>query len=282
MDRIIWLNAIGCAILPAASWSAEPRISTGKKDADGFLVHEIECEFEKGKTQVRVLLSERIEKGARYPVVYVLPVEAQNESRYGDGLKEIKKLGLVDKHRAIFVAPTFSHLPWYADHPTDPAIRQESYILKVVVPFIEKEYPALAEAKGRLLLGFSKSGWGAWSLLLRRPDQFAKAVAWDAPLTQMKVGLYGSGPIFASEENFDSYRLTKLIETRGKELGDDNRLILLGVGNFKEQHEKMHALLLEKKIPHFYTDGPLRKHDWHSGWVAEGVAALLEKNGKER
>ena len=39
------------------------------------------------------------------------------------------------KHKAIFVAPTFSHLPWYADHPSDASIRQETYFLKVVVPF---------------------------------------------------------------------------------------------------------------------------------------------------
>ena len=44
----------------------------------------------------------------------------------------------------MFVAPTFSHLPWYADHPTKPEIRQETYFLKVVVPFIDKTYPVRA------------------------------------------------------------------------------------------------------------------------------------------
>ena len=37
----------------------------------------------------------------------------------------------------------------------------------------------------------------------------------------------------------------------------------------------MHALLDELKIPHEYRDGPLRKHDWHSGWVSEAVELLL-------
>jgi enterochelin esterase-like enzyme len=154
--------------------------------------------------------------------------------------------------------------------------------LKVVVPYIDKEYPALAEARGRLLLGFSKSGWGAWSLLLRHPDLFGMAAAWDAPLMLEKPDRYGMGEIFGSQENFEKYRITKLLDDRAAELGKERRLILLGVGNFRAQHEKMHSLLDMKKISHVYTDAPLRKHDWHSGWVAEAVAALLEKPAKER
>src|SRR5262249_48216670 len=154
-----------------------------RKDDDGFLNHTVECEFQKGPTEIKVLLPDRLEKDRKYPVVYVLPVEAGIESKFGNGLREVKKLDLHNKHGVIFVLPTFFHLPWYADHPSDPAIRQESYFLKVVVPFVEKLYPARPEAKGRLLLGFSKSGWGAFTLLLRNPDTFGRAAAWDAPLT---------------------------------------------------------------------------------------------------
>jgi hypothetical protein len=28
-------------------------------------------------------------------------------------------------------------------------------------------------------------------------------------------------------------------------------------------------------VSHEYRDGPARKHDWHSGWVAEAVGLLL-------
>jgi hypothetical protein len=168
----------------------------------------------------------RIEGDAVRTVIYVLPVEAGTESRYGDGLKEVQKLDLHNKLNAVFVAPTFSHLPWYADHPTKPEVRQESYFLKVVVPFIDKTYPVRAEADGRLLLGFSKSGWGAWSLLLRRPDLFGKAAAWDAPLMMDKPGKYGSGDIFGTEANFKGYRVGKLLEVKTDQLQKGKRLIL--------------------------------------------------------
>ncbi len=68
--------------------------------------------YQPGTTQIRVLAPERLEKDRNYPVVYVLPVEAGAASRYGDGLKEVNKLGLHNALGAVFVARSFSQLPW--------------------------------------------------------------------------------------------------------------------------------------------------------------------------
>jgi S-formylglutathione hydrolase FrmB len=255
-------------------------VSDAKTDASGFLVHEISSPYQAGNTSIRVLLPDERKTGQKFSVIYVLPVEAGAESRYGDGLAEVKKQELHNKQGVIFVAPTFSHLPWYADHPTKPEIRQETYLLKVVIPFIEKTYPAQADADHRLLLGFSKSGWGAWSLLLRHPDVFGKAAAWDAPLMMDKAGKYGSGDIFGTQENFAKYRIETLLRERSKELSKEKeRLILTGYGSFREEHVRAHDLMTELKISHAYKDGPQRKHDWHSGWVSEAVELLMQ-NGK--
>lgn len=241
-------------------------------DEQGVRVHSVRSEYQAGETLIRVLLPADLQPEEKLPVVYLLPVEANSEARYGDGLKEILQQKLHQQHRAIYVAPTFSHLPWYADHPTDRAIRQESYLLRVV-PWIEANYPARAEAAGRLLLGFSKSGWGAWSLLLRHPDTFCRAAAWDAPLMMTQSGLYGNGPIFGTNENFQRYQISELLASA--KLGEQPRLILTGSGNFRQHHQQMHARLQELRIPHIYRDGPPRKHDWHSGWVAETLELLL-------
>lgn len=254
-------------------------ITDGKVDSSGFLVHEVNSPYQSGKTGIRVLLPDERESNRKYPVVYVLPVESGSETRYGDGLAEIKKGDLHNKHAVIFVGPTFSQLPWYADHPAEPGIRQETYLLKVVIPFVEKTYPTQADAEHRLLLGFSKSGWGAWSLLLRHPDVFGKAAAWDAPMMMDQPGKYGSGEIFGTQENFAKYRIETLLRAKAKELGTGERLILTGYGSFREEHVRVHDLLAELKIPHAYKDGPQRKHDWHSGWVGESVELLMQ-NGK--
>jgi hypothetical protein len=270
------IGLVNCAAEPPAT------ISEATRDAQGFLTHTASSAFQAGSTRIRVLLPMAYGNAQRYSVVYVLPVEAHDERRYGDGLLEVKKRGLHERFPAIFVAPTFSQLPWYADHPADPAIRQESYLVEVVVPFVEQHYAARRDRDGRLLVGFSKSGWGAYSLLLRHPDRFGKAAAWDAPLMQERPDRFGMGPIFGTQENFDRYRVSTLIARQAATLGPSPRLILLGYGNFRDHHQRAHTLMTELKFPHVYRDGPRREHLWESGWLGEAVELLLETQPGEQ
>ena len=261
----------------AATRAAEvpPTISAATRDANGVLVHEVRSAHQDGTTQLRLLLPDPIDPGMRYPVVYVLPVEARDGHRYGDGLEVIRSLGLHRTHRSIFVGPTVSALPWYSDHPTDPQIRQESYLLDVVIPTVEDLYPARSDRDGRRLIGFSKSGWGAFSLLLRHPDVFGKAAAWDAPLMESTPDRFGMGGIIGDRANFERYQVTRLLNLRAADLRDVARLGLFGFGNFREQHRQAHAMMMELMIPHAYRDGPQRAHSWESGWVAESVDWLM-------
>lgn len=259
---------------------AEPiTISKGEKDANGFLVHTVMSPYQAGTTKIRVLLPDGDPGAKRWPTLYLLPVEANDGEVYGSGLTEAKKLDLANKLGAVIVAPTFSHLPWYADNPAKPEIRQEAYFLKVVLPFVEKTYRVQAERDGRLLLGFSKSGWGAFVLLLRNPDVFARAGAWDAPLMMDAPGRYGSGPIFGDAENFERYQFSKLVKEKAADFSKSPRLVLHGYGSFRSEHEKAHALMDELKVKHLYRDGPKLKHDWHSGWVKDLAESLVKGGG---
>jgi hypothetical protein len=262
----LFLIAVSCVPNARAGGEPKPRV-----DENGFQVHRIESEYQRGATEIKVLLPDRMEPGKRYPALYVLPVEAGAGKQYGNGLVEIKKHDLHNKHGVICVEATFSHLPWYTDHPADAKIRQETYFLKVVLPFIEKHYPV---SMVRWLLGFSKSGWGAFSLLLRHPQVFAKAVAWDAPLMMAQPNKYGMADIFGTQENFEKYRLTTLLEKRAKDLGKEPRLAILGYANFREHHVQAHALMKRFEIAHEYRDDKKTPHMWHAGWVADGVKWL--------
>ena len=275
MRTFAWLIVMGMLITIAAyAGGAAERpiaVSEAKLDGNSIRVHEVTSPYQSDTTLVRVLLPEHLDHGARYPVIYVLPVEAGSKNRYGDGLLEASRLGLHNKHRSIFVAPTFSHLPWYADHPANADCRQETYVTKVVVPFIDKSYPVKQEAGGRMLLGFSKSGWGAFSLLLRHPELFGKAAAWDAPMTKDRPDQFGMDNIFGTQANFEAYQITALLERQADRLQGGRRLILTGYGNFRDHHQKLHDLMLKLQIDHDYRDGPARKHTWGSGWLEESV-----------
>lgn len=243
-----------------------------KPNADGVRVHRIVSEHQAGPTEIRVLAPDVMEKGKRYPVVYVLPVEAGQGKVYGDGLAEIKKHNLHNKLGIIFVAPTFSHLPWYADHPTNSKIQQETYFIKVVLPFVEKHYPV---SMIRWLLGFSKSGWGAFSLLLRQPEVFAKAVAWDAPVLMTQPNKYGMAEIFGTQANFEKYDIAKQLTARARDLGKEPRLALIGYASFRTHHVEANILMKRLSIAHEYRDDKKTPHTWHSGWVVEAVQWLV-------
>lgn len=272
---MIALTSILIALV-ASGDDPSTRISEAQRDDRGCLVHIVESQYQAGPTKLRVLLPTSLESGQRYPVVYVLPVEAVDGREYGDGLSEVQKHDLHNRYHAVFVAPTFSHLPWYGDHPTDLRRRQESYLIHVVVPAIEQRYPVANQANGRYLLGFSKSGCGAFALLLRHPDLFGKAAAWDAPLMKSRPDQFRMDEVFATPDSFEPYVIPRLLAQRASTLHDECRLILTGYGNFRQHHIDAHAEMTRLDIRHLYRDGPERAHDWHSGWVAESVELLFK------
>ncbi len=271
---------IVCAMSPHASGDqSAARITPARETADGCLLHLVESPTQAGETDIRILLPDETGKDERCAVLYVLPVEPRGGNRWGDGLAEIKRHNLHNRYRLICVAPSFSDWPWYADHPTDKTKRQEEYFVEIVVPFIEKTYPVRPQRDARMLIGFSKSGWGAFSLLLRHPNLFGAAAAWDAPLMMQQPNRFGMEKIFATQENFEPYRITSLLEKHAAQFkGSPARLVHTGYGSFREHHLQCHKLMTELEIPHEFRDGPQRKHHWDSGWVKQAVELLVAED----
>ncbi len=266
----IWL----AALLLTTAASAE-QTAAGDGDEDGIHVNVINSPYQDGETKIRVLLPDDFRPETRYHCLYVLPVEANGENHYGDGLLECRRVNIANRFQLICVAPTFSQLPWYADHPFDLRIRQETYMTGSVVPWMDEHFPVIRQPSGRLLVGFSKSGWGAFSLLLRHPELFSRAAAWDAPLMMQHPDKYGMQPIFGSQANFQQYQISRLLRETKADWKDYARLVHLGYGNFREHHQQAETLMNKLGIRHTYRDGPPRIHDWHSGWLVEAVELLV-------
>ena len=143
---------------PVNSVAQQAIISAGRLDENEFHVHTVESSFQAGATKISVLLPNALRGRTKVSRVVCPSRRGRRWRALGSAIDEVKRFDLHNAHRLICVYPTFSQVPWYGDHPTDPRIRQESYFLKVVVPFVDREYPASSEPRGRLLVGFSKSG----------------------------------------------------------------------------------------------------------------------------
>jgi S-formylglutathione hydrolase FrmB len=242
-----------------------------------------------GVNDIEVLLPDDYDARRQYRVLYVLPVESGVGGRYGDGLLEVRKANAHNRYQLICVAIAFDTLPWYGAHATAARIRHEDYILKVAVPLIESRYSTRGTAEGRLLLGFSKSGWGALTLLFRNPEFFGYACSWDAPLMmdENDLGAFGTGGHFGTKQQFRQYLPTRLIDLHAVHFRVHTRIALLGHQSFGpnrapagQTHTNGFHLKLESlRVKHQYDNTLRFKHDWRSGWVPPAIGALMKIAG---
>lgn len=247
-------------------------VSEPVTDTNGVVHYWIESSFQMQRTKLRILAPPAAINSEVKRFLFVLPVEPSEQAHYGDGLRELQRLGVHTNYDFVVVAPSFSNLPWYANHPTDLHRRDETYLLKAVLPLVDRLHPG--KRSQRLLLGFSKSGWGAFSLILRHPELFDAAVAWDAPLMKTKPDEFGMPIAFATQENFEEYKISRLFRERAELFRRSRRLGLFGYDAFRSHMTRAHESLESLSIPHDYADGPKRRHRWDGGWLEEAVAAL--------
>jgi S-formylglutathione hydrolase FrmB len=245
----------------------------------GIRSYTVDCAYQKGPNELEVLLPDDYSPQKRYPVIYMLPVNVGTTGPWGSSVVEAQKNSLQNRFGAIFVAPAYDTVPWFGDNPLRPEIRQNSYITDVVVPFVDKEFSTQAE-KGRYLIGFSKSGLGAWSLFLMHLDQFTGVAIFDSyqgQPTQQQWNTWGFADTYGTRENFDLYDPLILLEKQRAALQKDPcRITILGGGpGARVGVDLYRAKLADMKIPYVYIQGADMPHTWTSGWLPMAAAAML-------
>lgn len=271
------------AAAPTTALSPPPGVTFEKTAGEpGLVTYTVTSPYQRGPNAVEVLLPDAFDpSGAtRYRVVYVLPVNTGTGGRWGHALLEIKRLNLHNRYAAIFVMPAYDTEPWFGDHPIDPTVRQQAYLTDAVIPLIDRTYPT-ADAAGRFLIGFSKSGWGGLSLFLRNPTLFEQVAVFDpfgGPMTDEMFTKWGIAASYGTRENLDRFDPHVLIERRGKELGPKRRIVLMAGGpGSRIGVDVLHAKLRDAKVPYTYVLGSDMAHDWTSGWLPLAVAGILSE-----
>jgi len=202
---------------------------------------------DKPATDLEVVLPTDYDPAKRYRVLYLLSCCGSKDV---DSLREILHLKLHDRYDLICVLPEG---------------RNEDHLKNVVVPYIEKRYSTLGNAEGRLLLGFSKTGTGAFRLIFDNPDYFGYAIGWDGPFVS-KTG-----------KNAGSAALVKLARDRAAPFTERARLVLGGRAFWKDCGLYYHKELEKLGIKHHFEDVKRPGHSWLSGWVESHVAAMMEQ-----
>ncbi len=250
-------------------------------DADGVASYFLRNPFMRGESRVRFLYP----KHKTDRLLFVLPVAPwpgfeDGWRKYGDGLAEVRKRDCHNRYGYTIIAPDFTeHMPWFVDHAADPLRRHESYMMQVLIPFVDEVLKT--KRPRRDLVGFSKSGFGSLRLLLRYPNTFHACGVWDPggitrpyePTLTWSLG-YAAG----SAPQFEAHQIENAIAGNARFFRAKQRIVLAGYSNekFKENLVAVRQLLLQAGIPHVYNDGLTMEHRWFTGWLGP-VMASLEK-----
>jgi len=245
--------------------------------------HTVETEYQGGRQEIRVLLPDDYRKDKYYRVLYVLPVEKGFDERYGYGLGVLREMDAHNKYDIIIAQMGFEKEPWYGDHATDRKTRQASYLREFVVPFVESHYSTMQIPEGRLLFGFSKSGWGAFSLIMTYPEFFGYAASWDAPMFFERFHI-SMEPVYGTLDQLNVYRPDLLASKQKRHFRLKTRLVLTGeqgwgrsrlTPNRGSHTVEMHELLDKEGIKHVYDNSLRVPHRWSEQWVGPTLEALM-------
>jgi glucose/arabinose dehydrogenase len=229
-------------------------------------------------TIVRVLEPTNPAPGIPRRFLYVLPVEigvTGLSSLYSDGLEELRLLDVPNRYNVTLIAPSFQIMPWYGDHDSNPDRRMESFIIRDLVPFGDS-FGTPGVIPQRWALGFSKSGNGALFMILRHPNIFSAAAAWDAPAQFTDMSAFPDmQQNFGTEANFDRYEIPTLVVTSAEAFRVQNRLWISGdQGAWTAHMIQLNDQMVQAAVLHNWVQGGPRAHSWNSGWLEGAVASL--------
>src|SRR5439155_390880 len=208
----------------------------------------------------------------RYPVLYLLHGLT---GHYSDWLTRTNVADYAAQYRMIVVMPEGKD-GWYTDSATVPNDKYESYILKELIPDVQKRYRTIETRFGRGVAGLSMGGYGALKFGLKSPGTFAFAASLSGALAAASwtekdlkdlgavrdsvLSVFGPAGSETRKANdiFEGVRSMTPNRVAGLpylylDCGTEDGLI--------STNQQFAALLREKKIPHEYRELP-GDHNW--------------------
>ena len=114
----------------------------------------------------------------RYPVVYLLHAYT---GHYSSWLRRPEVVEWATRYRIIVVTPE-GKVGWWTDSATVPSDRYETYLMKELIPDVDRRYRTVASRRGRSIAGFSMGGYGALKFAVKYPSQFVFAASFAGPV----------------------------------------------------------------------------------------------------
>ncbi len=112
----------------------------------------------------------------RYPVLYLLHGGGQDHTTFTTRPWFVEQAA----QELIIVTPSAGE-SWYINSVADPKAKYEDFVVKDLVPYMDRHYRTVASREGRAVAGVSMGGWGAMVLGLKHHQLFGSIGAMSAP-----------------------------------------------------------------------------------------------------
>lgn len=184
----------------------------------------------------------------------LLPATEPGDTKYGttpDRVESHPDASIVQIHYPTMV--------WYNAAIRTEAIRQIRSLN--AAPFV--------------LVGFSKSGLGAWNIARTIPDLIAATIIFDAPAARMELPPWGTAPFYANDAAWQEDQPMNTIGRFKASMPETHRLVLISGASFHQEMCTLSQALSGANVNHSFLPRPSMKHHWQAGWIDEGLKALL-------
>lgn len=266
MKKIISLLATAL-MLPMAAWCAKVdtvSVATTNLATPGKAV---------------VVTPDAAATGKKFPTVYILHGFG---GKYSDWIKKRADLPeLADQYGMVLVMPD-GRDSWYWNSLNDPQMQMESFFTDDLVPYIDANYPTLAEPAKRAITGLSMGGHGSMWLAMRHPDIWGNAGSMSGgvdilPFPDRWAMIRALGTKDENPTAWKEHSVLNLVPW--VKPGELNIIFDCGQDDFfHDVNENLHHELDTYKIPHEYTVRP-GNHSW-GYWKNSILHHLLYFNEK--
>jgi hypothetical protein len=264
--------------------AAPPQFVYQGTDATGAQVYDITNASGLEPFAVRVLTPQHPSTDYPHSFLYDLQVEpGLAQSTYGSGLNELQKLDVEDEYNATIIEPIFPIDSWYGDNPNDPTINYETFVADILPQWVDSNF-ATTGTEQNLLVGLSKSGYGALDLELKHPSVFSAVAAFDFPGDMSSYDEFGSSSAndYGAQANFqDNYQMNaSFINAHSAQFINQDRILISEGPVFQSQVADFDALLTSQGVMHTVLNQTGDAHNWSSGWLSGAIAGLygIEQN----
>ena len=237
----------------------------------------------------------------KYPVVYLLhgygsaKQKHQNWIKHGDLQKKVDSAISIGRISPLIIVMPDAEMTYYMNNVNgDYAI--EDFIIKELLPYIDKKYRSYGEKKYRAIVGLSMGGFGAMLYSLHHPELFSACAALSPAIrtTQEIIDMphdqylnrYRSavGNIEEGADRITGFWRSNDLLYLVKNMPEDQKgqvRFYFDVGDedfLYNGNSLMHILMRELNIPHEYRvrDGGHNWEYWRSG-LEDALEFLFEE-----